>query len=89
MTDLSKVDPDFVCTFILYLKIEAQFREFISTCFSYSNEENVLKKKLKISKKNLRGVEFDESGCLLLTISKDKTFRILDTETWAVKWVFF
>jgi len=53
--------------------------------FSYSNEENVLKKKLKISKKNLRGVEFDESGCSLLTISKDKTFRILDTETWAVK----
>jgi len=53
--------------------------------FSYSNEENVLKKKLKISKKNLRGVEFDESGGSLLTISKDKTFRILDTETWAVK----
>jgi WD40 repeat protein len=53
--------------------------------FRYSNEENLLKKKLKISKKSLRGVEFDESGCSLLTISKDKTFRILDTETWAVK----
>merc|ERR1712126_370529 len=51
--------------------------------FRYSNEENVLKKKLKISKKNLRGVEFNESGCSLLTISKDKTFRIIDTETWA------
>jgi len=48
----------------------------------------LLKKKLKISKKNLRGVEFDESGCSLLTISKDKTFRILDTETWAVKCKF-
>jgi len=56
--------------------------------FRYSNEENLLKKKLKISKKNLRGVEFDESGCSLLTISKDKTFRILDTETWAVKCKF-
>jgi len=53
--------------------------------FSYSNESNELKKKLKISKKNLRGVEFDESGGSLLTISKDKTFRILDTETWTVK----
>jgi WD40 repeat protein len=53
--------------------------------FSYSNEINELKKKLKISKKNLRGVEFDESGSSLLTISKDKTFRILDTETWTVK----
>merc|ERR1712228_749773 len=40
--------------------------------FSYNNDENVLKKKLKISKKNLRGVEFDESGSSLLTISKDK-----------------
>ena len=53
--------------------------------FSYSNEENVLKKKLKISKKNLRAVEFDETGGSLLTVSKDKTFRVLDTETWAVK----
>ena len=52
---------------------------------SYSNEANELKKKLKISKKNLRGVEFDESGASLLNISKDKTFRILDTETWTVK----
>ena len=40
---------------------------------------------MKISKKNLRGVEFDESGDSVLTISKDKSLRILDTETWAVK----
>jgi len=53
--------------------------------FSYNNEENKLQKKLKLSKKTLRGLEFDESGASLLTISKDKTFRILDTETWAVK----
>jgi len=53
--------------------------------FSYSNEENKLQKKLKLSKKTLRGLEFDESGSSLLTISKDKTFRILDTETWTVK----
>jgi len=57
--------------------------------FSFSNEENKLLKKLKLSKKTLRGLEFDETGSSLLTISKDKTFRILDTETWAVKnkWV--
>jgi len=30
----------------------------------------------------LRGLEFDDTS---LTISKDKTFRILDTETWSVK----
>ena len=53
--------------------------------FSFSNEENKLLKKLKLSKKTLRGLEFDETGSSLLTISKDKTFRILDTETWAVK----
>lgn len=53
--------------------------------FSYSNEENKLKKKLKLSKKTIRGVEFDESGSSLLTISKDKTFRVLDVETWTVK----
>jgi len=53
--------------------------------FSYSNDANDLKKKLKISKKSLRGVEFDEDGSSLLTISKDKTFRIMDTETWTVK----
>jgi len=28
---------------------------------------------------------FDSTGSSLLTISKDRTFRILDTETWAVK----
>lgn len=53
--------------------------------FSYSNDANELKKKLKISKKNLRGIEFDEDGSSLLTISKDKTFRIIDTDTWTVK----
>jgi len=53
--------------------------------FRYSNEGNELKKKLKISTKCLRGIEFDESGGSLLTVSKDKTFRILDTETWTVK----
>ena len=53
--------------------------------FSYSNEENSLIKKLKLSQKSLRGLEFDESGTSLLTISKDKTFRILDTETWTVR----
>ena len=53
--------------------------------FSYSNEENSLMKKLKLSQKSLRGLEFDESGSSLLTISKDKTFRILDTETWTVR----
>jgi len=52
---------------------------------SYSNEENKLQKKLKLSNKALRGVEFDSSGKSLLTISKDRTFRILDTETWAVR----
>ena len=57
--------------------------------FSYSNEENVLKKKLKISKKNLRAVEFDETGGSLLTVSKDKTFRILDVETWTVRYNSF
>jgi len=53
--------------------------------FNYSNEENKLKKKLKLSKKTIRGVEFDESGASLLTISKDKTFRVLDVESWTVK----
>eukprot|EP00092_Neocalanus_flemingeri_P023196 GFUD01025153.1.p1 GENE.GFUD01025153.1~~GFUD01025153.1.p1 ORF type:complete len:471 (-),score=144.87 GFUD01025153.1:1127-2539(-) len=53
--------------------------------FSYNNEENKMQKKLKLSKKTLRGLEFDEAGTSLLTISKDKTFRILDTETWTVK----
>jgi len=53
--------------------------------FSYSNDENKLQKKLKISKKTIRGVEFDETGSSLLTISKDKTFRVLDVETWTVK----
>jgi len=53
--------------------------------FSYSNEENKLQKKLKLSKKTIRGVEFDETGSSLLTISKDKTFRVLDVETWTVK----
>lgn len=53
--------------------------------FSYDNEENKLKKKLKLSKKTIRGVEFDETGSSLLTISKDKTFRVLDVETWTVK----
>ena len=51
--------------------------------FNYINEENKLEKKL--AKKTLRGLEFDESGSPLLTISKDKTLRILDTETWTVK----
>jgi WD40 repeat protein len=53
--------------------------------FNYSNEENKQEKKLKLSKKTLRGLEFDEFGSSLLTISKDKTLRILDTETWTVK----
>ena len=59
--------------------------KFNLICCRYSNEENELKKKLKLSKKNLRGVEFDESGDSVLVISKDKSLRILDTETWAVK----
>ena len=83
MTDLSKVDTDLDVH--LLSRMGTHFQKLIHNYFSYSNEENVLKKKLKISKKNLRGVEFDESGGSLLTISKDKTFRILDTETWAVK----
>ena len=53
--------------------------------FKYSNEENKLEKKLKLSKKTLRGLEFDETGKSLLTISKDKTFRILDVETWNIR----
>ena len=53
--------------------------------FKFSNEENKLQKKLKLSKKTLRGLEFDATGSSLLTISKDKSFRILDTETWAIK----
>ena len=53
--------------------------------FKFSNEENKLQKKLKLSKKTLRGLEFDETGLSLLTISKDKSLRILDTETWAIK----
>jgi len=53
--------------------------------FSYSNDENKLQKKLKLSKKTIRGVEFDGTGSSLLTISKDKTFRVLDVETWTVK----
>jgi len=53
--------------------------------FNYTNEANTIQKKLKLSKKTLRGLEFDDSGSSLLTISKDKTFRILDTETWTVK----
>jgi len=53
--------------------------------FQYGNEGNTIQKKLKLSKKTLRGLEFDDTGSSLLTISKDKTFRILDTETWTVK----
>jgi len=33
----------------------------------------------------LRGLEVDDTGSSLLTISKDKTVRILDAETWTVK----
>ena len=50
--------------------------------FKFSNEKDKFQKKLKLSKKTLRGLEFDETGLSLLTISKDKSFRILDTETW-------
>ena len=46
--------------------------------FNYTNEANKIQKKLKLSKKTLRGLEFDDTS---LTIPKDKTFRILDTET--------
>lgn len=53
--------------------------------FSYNNEANELQKKLKLSTKSLRGLEFDESGSSLLTVSKDRTFRILDTETWQIR----
>jgi len=53
--------------------------------FKYSNESNTIQKKLKLSKKTLRGLEFDDTGSSLLTISKDKSLRILDTETWTVK----
>jgi len=53
--------------------------------FSYDNEANKLQKKLNLSKKTLRGIEFNGSGSSLLTVSKDKTLRILDSETWAVK----
>jgi len=53
--------------------------------FKYSNEENSLHKKLKVSKKTIRGLEYNDSGSSLLTISKDKTFRILDVETWTVR----
>jgi len=56
--------------------------------FKYSNELNTIQKKLKLSKKTLRGLEFDETGASLLTISKDKSLRILDTETWTVKHKF-
>ena len=56
-----------------------------TSVFKYSNEENRLVKKLKLSNKSLRGLEFSETGASLLTISKDKTFRILDSETWSVK----
>ena len=52
--------------------------------FKLFNKENKLQKELMLSKKTLRGFEFDETGLSLLTISKDKSFRILDTETWAV-----
>ena len=55
--------------------------------FKYSNEENSLQKKLKVSKKTIRGLEYNDSGSSLLTISKDKTFRILDVETWSVRYV--
>ena len=55
--------------------------------FEYANEANTLKKKLKISKKTLRGLEFDESGSGLLIISKDKSFRILDLETSTIRQV--
>ena len=53
--------------------------------FNYTNEENKIERKLKLPKKTLRGLEFDKSGASLLTFSKDKTLRILDTETWTVK----
>ena len=54
--------------------------------FKFANEENTLTKKLKLSKKTLRGLEFNEDGSALLTISKDRTFRILDTETWNIRY---
>lgn len=55
--------------------------------FRYSNQDNKLEKKLRISKKTIRGIEFNEAGDSLLTVSKDKSFRILDTETWTVRYV--
>ena len=40
--------------------------------FNYTNGANTIQKKLKLSKKTLRGLEFDDTS---LTIPKDKTGR--------------
>jgi len=53
--------------------------------FKYDNEKNTLLKKLKIHKNSVRAVEFDSDGKLLFSVSKDKSFKVLDVETQDIK----
>ncbi|KAI9303287.1 WD40-repeat-containing domain protein [Cunninghamella echinulata] len=50
-------------------------------CYKYDNEENSLSWSTQISKKSCRGVEFIRDGDALITISRDKSIRTLDTLT--------
>ncbi|CAO3594469.1 unnamed protein product [Absidia cylindrospora] len=50
-------------------------------CHQYGTEANTLLWSTQISKKSSRGVEFNQDGSLLMTISRDKSIRTLDTDT--------
>jgi len=47
----------------------------------YTNEENVFKNKQKCHKGNVRSLEFDPTGSTIFSGGEDKSFQIIDTET--------
>jgi len=50
--------------------------------FSVSNEENKALKKVKIHKGGVRCIEYNGDGSRLISGGKDKSIKVLDTETW-------
>ena len=54
--------------------------------FEYSNDGNKLRKKLSIHKNAVRSVEFDSTGKLMVSGSKDKSFKITDVVSTQESW---
>jgi len=50
--------------------------------FKYSNEENKAERKLKLHKGCIRCAEFSMDGYRIITGGKDKSIKIIDTNTW-------